>query len=122
MEHLTTGQRPPTGQDDEPTYRCHSCLDSGYVSHEVAKRGDRCSLAWFCDCPTGRATHAGYWFDAIYQQSGNTRVHSDRGQRRLAEYLAARPGERIWLLGAVEHLREKHESQRRRKLSQIEAD
>lgn len=121
MDHLTEGQKQPHGIAEEPTYRCPDCLDHAYRSRIFTARGDVCQVAWFCDCEAGRAAQAGYWFETIYERSGNTRVHSDRGQKKLAEYLAAKPLEKRFLPAAIEHQRGKHEEQRRRKLAALEA-
>lgn len=132
MKHLTAGQQVPlSGMDHEPTYRCPDCLDLGYqettpnaITVTVEGKDRRVSaggavVAWFCDCVMGRAAHAGYWFDLVFPVQGTGRGKSDRGERRLGAYLGARPLERTWLPDAVEHLRQKHEALRKRKLAEV---
>jgi hypothetical protein len=131
VEHVTEGLHPPLpDMDQEPTFHCPDCTDTGYTETQPATivvtvegRDRRVSaggalVAWFCDCARGRAAHAGYWFDLVFPMQGNARGKSDRGERRLGEYLSARPLERTWLPDAVEHLRQRHEALRKRKLAE----
>ena len=73
----------------EPTYRCHICQDHGFKSREVMVRGDRCSMASFCEgtspapCPIGMASETGYWVEKL--KPHGARHVGDAAKARLLE-------------------------------------
>ena len=119
MDQVAEGSRPPAGPTpgpEEAKYRCPDCLDNLVTERELTRFGDRCTVAWFCDCERGRRSQAGYWFDQLYPWGGDRRHESGAGEDRYREYLAARPLEKRWLVEAVDHLRVKYEQERKRRL------
>ena len=121
MDQVAERQRPPAGPQEpqEPLYRCAVCLDNVFVEKEITRYGDRCLVAWFCDCETGRRAQAGHWFDKSFPRVANHREESPAGQAALRAYLVAQPLERRWLPDAVEALRLRYEQERRRHLASM---
>ena len=74
-------------RDNEPTYSCHVCRDTGYTSREKAdKFGDPCSVATPCTgdevpCPTGIPVEGGLWARAMQPRRGESAPPSDIAEK-----------------------------------------
>lgn len=79
------------------TFRCATCLDTGFISGPCSGRHRRrlssglmtcggCTVSWFCTCEAGEAMESGYWLDRIYPFHGPRRRMSEHGHREFEEY------------------------------------
>lgn len=107
--------------DDEKTYACPFCLDSGYqppspkrfpsVSGKGYVSG---SGTWFCDCAMAERMEAGYWFRVVYPEGSRGRHQDPLGESKLRDYLYANPAKKQWLNSAIEVCRKQYEAERKR--------